>query len=277
MAANDTEIDLSDYREIYNWLQKYGKVGGTNDTLEMLLELNKVTSLHFMNLGIKKIPESIGCLRNLRYLYLSNNTIRTLPTGLFGLNLEHLWLDENIISIVPDGIGRCSTLRSLWLNNNKLYTLPVDFSMLKNLEHLELFRNNFSKIPDCIGGLVQLKILNMWNNNIQFLTGEVFRCKNLILLDVSRNNIRCVGNGISNLTNLERLHMSENRLKSMLPITQANLPNLKSILLETNNITKPPTDYSRLKSLRLLSLYDNEFTTKEGECIKEALKGQKSQ
>nr|XP_048330352.1 putative disease resistance protein RGA4 isoform X2 [Ziziphus jujuba var. spinosa] len=107
----------------------------------ILLGLKVLRTLDFHASGLKKVPNSIGKLRHLRYLDLSRNYgIRTLPAS----------------------VTKLQNLQTLKLSNcTNLVELPRDLKKLVNLRHLE---NNgcdsLTHIPLGLGQLCNLVTLN---------------------------------------------------------------------------------------------------------------------
>ncbi|XP_015377569.1 PREDICTED: leucine-rich repeat-containing protein 40-like [Diuraphis noxia] len=97
------------------------------------------------NRNIMSIPESlireIGCF--VRYLYLDNNIIRTLPDELFTGCTNLMWLDLrcNRIRRLPDGIQGHKNLQVLLLGKNDLKRLPLTLGSLPKLRELHVAGN----------------------------------------------------------------------------------------------------------------------------------------
>ncbi|XP_003246391.1 leucine-rich repeat-containing protein 40-like [Acyrthosiphon pisum] len=97
------------------------------------------------NRNIMSISESlmqeIGCF--VRYLYLANNFIRTLPDELFTGCTHLMWLDLrcNRIRRLPDGIQGHKNLQVLLLGKNDLKRLPLTLGSLPKLRELHVAGN----------------------------------------------------------------------------------------------------------------------------------------
>ncbi|KAF0753236.1 leucine-rich repeat-containing protein 27-like [Aphis craccivora] len=97
------------------------------------------------NRNIMTIPESliqeIGCF--VRYLYLDNNMIRTLPDELFTGCTNLMWLDLrcNRIRRLPDGVQGHQNLQVLLLGKNDLKRLPLTLGSLPKLRELHVAGN----------------------------------------------------------------------------------------------------------------------------------------
>jgi adenylate cyclase len=83
-------------------------------------------------------------LSNLTLLSLSYNRIIDIPQGTLGraVNLQELYLSGNSLSTLPDDFDELSALKVLHLNGNRFRTLPADLSNLANLEVMDVGSND---------------------------------------------------------------------------------------------------------------------------------------
>ncbi|KAM0860314.1 hypothetical protein ACQ4PT_046631 [Festuca glaucescens] len=125
-------------------------------------------SLHVLDLSeciIHKLPESIGVLKQLRYLNaprvqdaLIPNDISTLSKLLY-LNLH----GSSKILALPESIGKIEGLAYLDLSGcSEIEKLPESFGRLKELVHLDLSNCScIGGISEFLGSLTKLKYLNL--------------------------------------------------------------------------------------------------------------------
>ncbi|CAO2838563.1 unnamed protein product [Amaranthus hypochondriacus] len=126
----------------------------------------RVLDLH--DLGIKKMPRSVGELLCLRYLNLSWNPIVKLPDSITGLvNLLSLDLFGcNKLRELPREMSKLTKLRYLYIKRcDALSHMPMGFGNLRDLQILDTFIFNEQKAPkrpkaNAIGGLAELNHLN---------------------------------------------------------------------------------------------------------------------
>ncbi|XP_021906425.1 putative disease resistance RPP13-like protein 1 [Carica papaya] len=97
--------------------------------------------LSLSNCHIKKLPDSVGNLKHLRYFDLSGTLIESLPSTVCTLfNLQTLLLLNCYCLIeLPANIGRLINLRHLYISSTKLEKLPLEMNKLKNLQTLSNF------------------------------------------------------------------------------------------------------------------------------------------
>ncbi|RFM32376.1 leucine-rich repeat domain-containing protein [Chitinophaga silvisoli] len=163
----------------------------SNNQISDISLLAKMPSLELIYMNhnkIRKLPEDIGNLKQLRRLYLGHNQLEYLPDSFYELTelrmlilkankltslddkigqLKHLVnLDagKNQLSELPAGIGQCRELKQLKVNRNKLASLPWQMKDLDALEDLNVARNQLTTI----GSLpATIKVLHIEGNPVQ--------------------------------------------------------------------------------------------------------------
>jgi len=139
---------------------------------------------------IKNLPDSIGKLRNLKYLYLSHNPLTALPESLGELeNLEELYLSDIKLKCLPESIGRLNNLKYIDVSNNFLETLPESIKNLKNLMVLCINNNKFTKLPGTVENLESLFRLSVAGNSLEFLPEFLGNLNNLKYLEIAGNSL----------------------------------------------------------------------------------------
>ena len=145
------------------------------------------------------IPESLGGLTSLEYLYLHDNALTgQIPQSIGNLvNLRTLWLDENQLSgSLPASLGDLDALERLDLSDNAFASnLPTELFALSSITNLNLSRSGFTgSIPSSIGQATTLEYLYLHDNA---LTGQIPQ-------------------SIGNLVNLRTLWLDENQLSGVI-------------------------------------------------------------
>lgn len=137
---------------------------------------------------IKKLPEEIGFLKNLEYLWVDSNKLRELPSTVNNLTkLKFLSAGDNQFGCIPPSIIALSKLEQLGLGWNKLTEVPEEICELKALQHLYLNHNQLTKLPEELGELKNLEILNVKGNQITAIPDSVATLPNLRNLLVQFN------------------------------------------------------------------------------------------
>ncbi|CAL1267963.1 unnamed protein product [Larinioides sclopetarius] len=206
-----------------------------------------LSSLSLENNLLKAVPlHAIYTLKDLRYLYLSNNVIRKLPCPFYmhTSKLEKLDLSNNLLTYLQDCIFNGSfVIRELCLNFNFIKSLPARvfrstklqrLSMTNNrllklhsdafsgaemtLKNLDLSFNLLAGFPSPVKDLKSLHFLSLKGNYLKHLHKEDFQnCINTLeVLDLSKNSFTSVPTiPLQSLKRLTRLSLQDNRIKSV--------------------------------------------------------------
>ena len=107
-----------------------------------------------INTQLTYLPESIGDLSELGFLYLEWNSLTSLPTSFSQLtSLVSLTINNNWLTSLPSDFGNLNQLFFLDLGYNQLASVPESFCQLGSLQYLYLFNNQLESVPDCICNL----------------------------------------------------------------------------------------------------------------------------
>jgi Leucine-rich repeat (LRR) protein/cellulose biosynthesis protein BcsQ len=222
--------------------------------------------LDLSELELVKIPDSVGELKQLESLDISNNIITDL-VGLENLsNLKVLSISKNLIKEIQSldnlkslreldasfneissfkGLEHLGKLNQLFINNNKI----SDISGVEHLKSLKQLDLSYNEIVDLNGIdlLDYLEELYVSNNQIQNLKiREIVRT--IQVLDIRNNEISNLSD-IGKLVNLRQLNLSNNYIEELSGIE--NLSALKDLNISYNSIRSFHNlkDLSRLEQL----------------------------
>ncbi|KAL6041612.1 hypothetical protein STEG23_034743 [Scotinomys teguina] len=138
----------------------------------------------------------ILCLKNLKKLDLSHNSIKKLPVTIGDLtHLQELNLSDNHLESFPVSLCQSTlqkSLQSLDLSKNKIKALPVQFCQLGELTHLNLNDNELILFPFKIGQLTNLRFLSAARNKLTNLPCN-FKMLSLEYLDLFGNTFEKPG------------------------------------------------------------------------------------
>ncbi len=234
-------------------------------------QLEAITdTLNLTTQGIANLKtDDFQGLTNLRYLYLGENALTSLPEGVFsGLaSLRSIDLQTNALTALPTNVLRdLPNLSGLYLSGNALTTLPEGlFSGLSNLRSVALHRNTLTELPEGLfSGLSNLSSLGLGYNALTTLPEGLFSgLSNLSSLSLGYNALTTLPEGLfSGLSNLSSLRLGNNALTTLPETALSDLTNLETLDLQFNAMTTLPEDvFSSLATLGELDLSFNSLTT----------------
>lgn len=123
------------------------------------LEGRHITGLKLEGERLKWLPDSIGNLVHIKWLFLLENKFETLPDSIGGCrSLELLDLRDNRLHSIPESLGNLNRLKRLMLDGNCLTTLPETLKNIKSLQKLTFYGNNLKTIPNFIKEMKRIGI-----------------------------------------------------------------------------------------------------------------------
>ncbi|CAL5201674.1 unnamed protein product [Lathyrus oleraceus] len=131
---------LRSFLPIYYWrLHIYLSMKVVDDLLPTLKWLRVLSLSEYTN--ITKLPDSVGNLKQLRYLDLSYTKIQSLPDTVCKLyNLQSLiLLGCMCLTELPIHVGNLISLRHLDISGTDIKELPIEICGLENLQTLTVF------------------------------------------------------------------------------------------------------------------------------------------
>ena len=223
-------------------------------------------SLSIRGTNIISIPDWIGEMQSLTWLYISNykKKIITLPDSIGNLmNLANLDISYSAIEKLPDSIGNLLSLKEFRLFRNKeLASLPDSIGNLKVLTKLDIYCSDLVKLPDSVGNLSSLKelILNS-NERLTVLPDSIGNLQNLSKLNIRCSALEKLPDSIGNLSSLKELKLENNMRLTALPDSMASLKSLAKFELCSSPIKVLPDCIGNLQSLIKLSLDGSKMET----------------
>uniref|UniRef100_A0A3B3WZY9 Uncharacterized protein n=1 Tax=Poecilia mexicana TaxID=48701 RepID=A0A3B3WZY9_9TELE len=152
-------------------------------TLEELLGLVHLQRLSCLKLAYNRVlalPPTVGVLRALELLDLSNNQLKSLPPALFTLHrLRRLLLAGNLLPELPSEVKALALLTELDLSGNRLESLTSDLFNCLELRILNVSRNSIGSLPGGISALSHLSRLDLRSNSLEELPAELGCCLGL--------------------------------------------------------------------------------------------------
>lgn len=162
------------------------------EPVEWLIAEALRTSANELNLaarGLRELPPSISRLTRLQRLFVWGNQLTAIPEWVGQLSqLRWLFAAANQLTTLPPQIGLLRNLQVLYIGGNPLISLPESLGQLTNLRALCAMRATLTAVPDSLGQLKKLKILDLAHNQLQSLPESLERITGLTYLGLEGNN-----------------------------------------------------------------------------------------
>lgn len=233
----------------------------------LYLDYNRVAALSSDILGSIQAED-------IRYMSLSRNVIRELPSGSFQMfkNLLFLDLSGNSLAILNAEmfVGLENSLMELKLSQNKITNIGNISLRLTNLRRLDLSHNNIVDIPkNAFEGVENLVYLNLSNNHhlAPMPVSIINSLTKLQTFDLSNVGLRNIQPDLfSKSPNLRSIYLKNNKISELTDATFNNLRNLTTVDLSYNSIMSiRPGAFINAMNIRSLSLRGNQLSAFKGE------------
>ncbi|XP_062251924.1 podocan isoform X2 [Platichthys flesus] len=228
--------NLQNLRELYLQNNLLSNEGIDNETFS---QLNSLECLDLSNNNLSVVPK--GLPRNLVLLHLEKNSIRSIPGDALTSvrNLEYLLLHNNNIrsrSIHPAAFQGLKKLHTLHMYNNLLERVPR--GLPRRAKTLMLLHNSISELGrNDLALLYTLTELNLSYNKLtnQNVHRDAFRkLRDLERLDLSGNNFHSVPLGLPR--SLQVLEIKNNQINSIPVGALTGMEKLQKIILSHNQL-----------------------------------------
>jgi Leucine-rich repeat (LRR) protein len=152
-----------------------------------------VTSVQHLHLyvnrnGFTALPDEIGALDNVEFLYCEDNQLSTLPRALADMDrLIAMYFTGNRFTEIPAFVYDMNRLTKLQFSRNQLTSLPAAIGKMTGLRHFNIAGNQISELPDSIALLTKLRVCDFSDNRITALP-EAFGTVQIVNQLRVRNN-----------------------------------------------------------------------------------------
>ena len=170
---------------------------------------------------LKRFPEILQDMENLRKLYLDGTAIKELPSSIQRLRgLQDLFLRDckNLVNL-PESICNLTSLRNLVVTGSPNFNkLPDNLGRLQSLECLDvgyLGSTNF-QLPS-LSGLCSLRDLKLRACNLREIPSEICQLSSLESLSLRGNHFNCIPGGINQLYKLKYLGLNYCKMLQYIP------------------------------------------------------------
>lgn len=199
-------MTFNDFREINENIGhltklKYLNIGANGKLRELPASIGNLRCLQMLNIspnGLNGLRDELANCSELVSIVGNAGTIKRLPERIEKMvNLRHLNLAANKITELPETFGELVSLEDLSLGSNDIRELPKSFSKLKELNFCGLAYNRFNEFPEEVLHLEKLQNLWLHNNSFKNIPTEVGNLPNLthFLIDhqvITDDNIEAI-------------------------------------------------------------------------------------
>jgi Leucine-rich repeat (LRR) protein len=141
-----------------------------------------------MHNDVKFLPEYMGDLRKVEFIYAQHNDIDKLPDLEGCEHLQELHISNNFITEIPEKFcTKLPSLKVLDLRDNKIEKLPDEISMIQSLMRLDLSNNSIYSLPTSLCTLAHLVSLQVEGNPIRSIRRDVIACGTQRILKTLRD------------------------------------------------------------------------------------------
>ncbi|XP_066932764.1 leucine-rich repeat-containing protein 40-like [Clytia hemisphaerica] len=235
----------------------------SNQLSEISGEIKNLPALNVLDIHdnvIEKLPEEIGELKELSKLHLSHNKLSCFPNSFCNLvALKSLLLSGNVIEKLPEDIGYLVNVEELDLAQNKLTGLPESIGNMKCLKKLNLTKNQITDLPVTFEYLTGLRDLDLSSNKLTTLPSGFGKLTSLEIVECRYNLISSISK-FTESANIKQLFLGYNRLRELPEDIFGDFPQLVSLDLRDNSISKLPESLLELKMLERIDLTNNNIS-----------------
>lgn len=214
------------------------------------------------------IPESLGDLKNLTWLYLGGSHLKgEIPESIYEMEaLETLDLSRNKLSgKISRSISKLKNVSKIELfSNNLTGEIPEELADLTNLQEIDLSANKFfGKLPKQIGEMKNLVVFQLYDNSFSGQIPAGFgNMENLTGFSVYRNDFNgTIPENFGRFSPLKSIDISENQFSGFFPKYLCEKRKLTLLLALQNNFSGNFSEsYASCKSLERLRISNNSLS-----------------
>ncbi|WP_437205551.1 leucine-rich repeat domain-containing protein [Planctomicrobium sp. SH664] len=208
-----------------------------------IVPIQSVGRLHvFLNRNqISRIPDEIGELGNVVFLYFEHNQLHELPPSLAQMKiLEGMYYTSNKFTEIPSFIFEMRKLRKLQFADNDISVLPAEIGNLKELRHFNMAKNRIGEIPETISKLRALKVCDLSDNPFTELPESFGSVPIAYQLRVRNCPITRLPEGFAAMTATIDITGSKIDPQTLSPQLQAKLSTEKASIANGNKLVSRP-------------------------------------
>jgi Leucine-rich repeat (LRR) protein len=204
--------------------------------------VTSVKNLHlFCNRNaIASIPDEIGALKNVIFIYFEYNQLSALPRALMDMDsLSGMYFTGNKFTEIPPFVFEMKRLRKLQFSKNHLTVLPPAIGNLTKLIHFNIGENQISTIPETIANLTLLRVCELSDNRIESLPEAFGKVPILYQLRVRNNPLTALPAGFAAMPGTIDITGTKIDIEKLSPELRAKINTAKPRKANSNQVVKP--------------------------------------
>jgi Leucine-rich repeat (LRR) protein len=163
--------------------------------------------------GGRKVP--VAAIAGL-HLYVNNNRLESLPDEIGALdNVEFLYCEFNQLSRLPHALGDMDRLIAMYFTGNRFMEIPAFVYGMSRLTKLQFSKNQITTLPPDIGRMKELRHFNIAGNQIAALPDSIADLTKLRVCDVSDNRLTALPEGFGRVQIVNQLRVRNNPLTAL--------------------------------------------------------------
>lgn len=205
-----------------------------------------------MNNDLKFLPEHMGDLRRIEFIYAQHNDIDKMPDLDGCEHLQELYISNNYIKSIDERFfEKLPSLKVLDVRDNKIDKLPDEIAMLQSLMRLDLSNNCITNLPSSLSTLAHLVSLQVEGNPIKSIRRDIIACGTQRILRTLRDRDKGQVH-VNSATIVENVYPNKFQLK-----------NTKILTISGKNFSEIPTQVFEdavEAEITIVDLSKNKFT-----------------
>jgi len=203
--------------------------------------ITSVKELHlFCNRNeIVALPEEIGALKNVTFLYFEHNRLHELPPALRQMDsLVGMYYTANQFTEIPPFVFEMTRLRKLQFAKNHLTVLPPEIGNLNKLIHFNIGENQIATVPDTIAKLTLLRVCELSDNRLTALPEAFGKVPILYQLRVRNNPLTALPAGFASMPGTIDITGTKIDAEKLSPELRAHINTEKPKKEKSNQVVK---------------------------------------
>ena len=150
-------------------------------------ELTDITGISTIKVNDDGVVKPISEVKSL-LIYFNHNQLRRIPDEVGTMhNVRFFYGEHNPLSALPDVFTKMKALEGIYFGDCRFTEIPPFVFTMRGLKKLQFSGNRITELPESIGHLTELRHFNMSKNRIGSIPGSIAKLTRLRVCDLSDN------------------------------------------------------------------------------------------